>query len=84
MSTEPTSLRLDADAKKAAYAIFDEVGLKPAQAINLFLHQVVLTRGIPFPIAIPNASTLDAMKELDQNSGKHFNNNKEFYDDLGM
>jgi len=45
MNTEPTSLRLDVDAKKAAYAVFKKVGLKPAQAMNLFLPQVALNQG---------------------------------------
>ena len=84
MKTEPTSLRLDAEAKKSAYAIFEQVGLKPAQAVNLFLHQVVLNKGIPFPINIPNAITQDAMKELESGGGQSFGNNDDFYTDLGI
>ncbi len=84
MSTEPTSLRLDADAKKAAYAIFDQVGLKPAQAMNLFLRQVALTKGIPFPITIPNAATRAAMEELERGNGESFDNSDDFYNDLGI
>ena len=66
MTTEPTNLRLDVETKKAAYAVFDEVGIKPTQAINLFLRQVVLHGGLPFEIKIPNAETIAAMQETEQ------------------
>lgn len=84
MKTEPTSLRLDADAKRAAYAVFEEVGLKPAQAINLFLRQVALHKGLPFAVSIPNADTLEAMEELKQGRGKRFEGTDDFYRDLGI
>ena len=84
MNTESTSLRLDINAKKAAYAIFEEVGLKPAQAMNLFLRQVALNKGLPFSISIPNAETLDAIDELKQGSGKKFYTTDNFYGDLGI
>lgn len=84
MKTESTSLRLDADAKKAAYAVFEEVGLKPAQAVNLFLRQVALHRGLPFTVAIPNDDTLAAMDELRQGGGKKFKTTNDFYSDLGL
>ena len=73
MATEPTNLRLDIETKKAAYAVFDEVGIKPTQAINLFLRQVVLQGGLPFEVKVPNAETIAAMQEEEQdiNSGSY-------------
>tara|TARA_R110002072_G_scaffold208290_12_gene365787 strand:+ start:499 stop:753 length:255 start_codon:yes stop_codon:yes gene_type:complete len=84
MTTEPTSLRLDSDAKKQAYAVFEQVGLKPTQAINLFLKQVALHRGIPFDIKVPNADTLAAMAELESGKGKRFKSKDELFEDLGI
>lgn len=84
MSTEPTSLRLDSDAKKQAYAIFEQVGLKPTQAINLFLKQVALRGGIPFDIKVPNADTLVAMDELESGKGTRFKSKDELFEDLGI
>ncbi len=84
MSTEPTSLRLDSDAKKQAYAIFEQVGLKPTQAINLFLKQVALRGGIPFDIKVPNADTLVAMDELESGKGARFKSKDELFEDLGI
>ena len=65
MATEPTNLRLDIETKKAAFAIFDKVGIKPTQAINLFLRQVVLQGGLPFEVKVPNAETRAAMQETE-------------------
>ena len=50
-----------------AYAVFKQLGLKPSQAINLFLSQVVMRGGIPFELKskVPNAKTLAAFKEAD-------------------
>ena len=57
MSTEPTSLRLDAETKNAAYDIFEQVGLKPAQAVNLFFKQVVLRWQLNSGVAVVPAAT---------------------------
>lgn len=84
MDTVPTNLRLDVEAKKQAYKVFSKVGLKPAQAINLFLYQVVLQGGIPFDIKIPNAETIEAMKELANGGGKRYKDSKKMYEDLGI
>lgn len=84
MVTEPTNLRLDSDTKKKAYAIFEQAGLKPAQAINMFLHQVILHGGLPFEIKILNTKTAQAIKELASGKGKRYKNAQEMFDDLGI
>lgn len=58
--------RLDAEEKQQAFAVFAELGIKPAQAMRLFLRQVTATHSIPFDICIPNATTLEAMTEAEQ------------------
>jgi addiction module RelB/DinJ family antitoxin len=44
-------IRLSDDEKQEAFSVFRELGITPAQAVRLFLRQVVETRSIPFPIA---------------------------------
>lgn len=65
MATEPTNIRLDSEAKEQAFAIFEQIGIKPAQAINLFLRQVALRGGLPFELTIPNYETLETFKKTD-------------------
>ncbi len=65
MATAPTQIRIDADIKKQATDLFDELGLDMSGAVNLFLHQCVLRGGLPFKVELPrySQSTLDAMEE---------------------
>ena len=65
MATAPTQIRIDADIKKQATDLFNELGLDMSGAVNLFLHQCVLRGGLPFRVEMPRYTqrTLDAMDE---------------------
>ena len=65
MATTPTQVRIDADIKTQANALFDSLGLDMSSAVNLFLHQCVLRGGLPFAVEVPQYSerTLRAMAE---------------------
>ena len=64
--TEKTRMihaRIDPKLKESAERVFSKIGISTTEAIRLFLKQVELHKGLPFPIAIPNAQTVAAMKE---------------------
>ena len=65
MATTPTQIRIDANIKREATALFSKLGLDMSSAVNLFLHQCVLRGGLPFAVEVPQYSdkTLDAMAE---------------------
>ena len=65
MATAPTQIRIDADIKKQATDLFNDLGLDMSRAVNLFLHQCVLRGGLPFRVEMPRYTqrTLDAMDE---------------------
>ena len=42
-----------------------KIGISTTEAIRLFLKQVELHNGLPFPVAIPNAQTLAAMRQAE-------------------
>ena len=65
MATAPTQIRIDADIKKQATDLFNDLGLDMSGSVNLFLHQCVLRGGLPFSVEMPryNQRTLDAMDE---------------------
>ena len=42
----------------------EQYGLSLSDAINIFLAQVVLEKGIPFQIKIPNKETQKVLKEV--------------------
>jgi len=54
--------RIDPRLKKSAERVFSRIGISTTEAIRLFLKQVELHKGLPFPIAIPNAETAAAMR----------------------
>ena len=65
MATAPAQIRIDADIKKQATDLFNDLGLDMSSAVNLFLHQCVLRGGLPFRVEMPRYTqrTLDAMDE---------------------
>ena len=60
---ETTSIKLDVEVKKRAKEIFQELGMTMGEAVNLFLRQVVLHKGLPFEVKIPNEETRKAIEE---------------------
>ena len=65
MSKVPTQIRIDEDIKKYVYYLFNELGLDMSTAVNLFLHQCILNKGIPFEVKQPafNIETIEALIE---------------------
>lgn len=63
-----TNVYLNSQTKAKALEIFKRYGLGLSDAINIFLTQAVIEKGIPFDIKIPNKATKQAIKEA--NKGK--------------
>ena len=74
--------RIDPKTKKQAKKILDTLGLTMSEAISAYLRQIVLHKGIPFKLKIPNASTIQAIEELEAGKGKTFKNADDFLKDL--
>ncbi|MDR2888846.1 MAG: type II toxin-antitoxin system RelB/DinJ family antitoxin [Lachnospiraceae bacterium] len=51
--------RVEPEIKEQAERILTQLGIPVANAINLFLHQVVLRKGIPFEVSLPPDMPLD-------------------------
>lgn len=71
--TAEVRTRLSPELKKEATSILADCGLNLSDAYRLFLKQVVRHRGLPFDVKVPNAETIEAMKEvtaLSSNPGK--------------
>jgi addiction module RelB/DinJ family antitoxin len=61
--TETIRARVEPRLKREAEAVLKKLGLTPSEAITLFLTQVKLTKGLPFPTRVPNAETRRALRE---------------------
>jgi len=58
-----TNVYLDSDMKEQAKQIFKKYGVSLSDAINMFLTQSVMVRGLPFEMKIPNNETIQAIED---------------------
>ncbi|MDQ7095029.1 type II toxin-antitoxin system RelB/DinJ family antitoxin [Desulfosporosinus sp. PR] len=63
--SETLHIRVDPDVKADVEAMLSTLGLSTTEAVNIFLHQILLVGGLPFEVKYPqyNAETLAAMRE---------------------
>jgi DNA-damage-inducible protein J len=80
--TTSINMRVDSKVKEQATKILDGLGIRPSTAITMFLKQIVLHRGIPFEIRLPNKVTMQAIDELESGKGVSFNNAEDLLKDL--
>ena len=66
MANTSMNIRMDAEVKKKAEALFSEIGMTMTTAINIFLKQSIRQNGIPFDVTlrVPNAETIEAIEEV--------------------
>jgi DNA-damage-inducible protein J len=60
--TTTLNTRIDAKSKEQARKILDCLGLTISEAITLYFRQIILRRGIPFDVEIPNELTAKTLK----------------------
>jgi DNA-damage-inducible protein J len=65
MSKETLHISVDSELKKEVDETLKALGMTTKEAVNIYLHQIILKGGIPFNINIPkyNAETIAAMDE---------------------
>ncbi len=84
--TETLHIRVEPSVKERAEKTLNELGLTIAEAVNVFLNQVILNEGIPFEIKKPrfNEETTKAMEDTmkGKNLSKTFDNVDEMFEEL--
>ena len=75
--------RIDSDTKERAAAALRAMGLSVSDAIRLLLLRVADEKRLPFAVQVPNATTIRAMRELDEGKGKRFADAEELFEDIG-
>jgi len=58
--TDTVYMRIEPKLKANAEAVLSSLGLTPNEAINIFLNQVVLHKGLPFAVKIPPMTKAEA------------------------
>jgi len=66
MKTAAVHSRIQPEIKEHAESILHRLGLSPTEAIRIFYTQITLRNGLPFEVAIPNATTRKALEESEK------------------
>ena len=61
MKTAVLHTRIDPKLKTQAETVLEKIGLSSSDAIRIFYKQVVLRKGLPFDVSIPNKETAEAL-----------------------
>ncbi len=76
-------LRLDESIKREAFAVFEQLGMTPAEGMRIFLQMVAKTKSIPFPVRVPNRKTVKALLAPSKEKGyKRFKSVDALFTDL--
>ena len=63
--TATVRARVEPHLKEQAESVLQALGLNPTAAITLYYEQIVRRGGIPFDLALPNATTRVAMRQAE-------------------
>jgi len=84
--TDTLNIRIEPELKKEVETTLNDLGMNIADAVTVFLKQVVMTESIPFVIKKPklNAETIQAMEDAEKgiNLSKGYTNLDEMWEDL--
>jgi DNA-damage-inducible protein J len=83
--TTTLHMRIEPEVKNNAEIIFKKLGIRTADAINLFLNLVILNEGLPFDVKLPNKLTLKTMRDAEKGVNLHeFENADDMFKELGI
>jgi DNA-damage-inducible protein J len=57
--------RIDSDLKNEVEQVLSALGMTVSDVIRMTFAQIAVRKGLPFDVKLPNAQTLDALKESD-------------------
>jgi DNA-damage-inducible protein J len=77
-----TTIRVDELNYNLAKEILAKLGLNYSQAIGVFNNMIVMNKGLPFEMKLPNEETQKALDELKVKKGKSFKNVDALFEDL--
>jgi len=75
---------LDPKVKEESEKILKMLGLSVSKSFELFYRQVIVQRGLPFELHIPNEKTMKAIENSRKGKGQRFSSAQELFDDLEM
>ena len=84
--TDTLNIRIEPKLKKEVESTLNDLGMNIAEAVTIFLKQVVMTESIPFMIRKPklNKETIKTIEEAEKGEklSKGYTNLNEMWEDL--
>ena len=71
MATVSAQIRLDPEVKARSMALFQSLGLDLSTAVNVFLRQCLIHRGLPFSVKEGEPTPLNCLRLLQRLSRWH-------------
>ena len=62
--TETVYTRVEPKLKANVEKVLSQLGMTPSEAINIFFNQIVLQKGLPFEVRMPQMTVEQAKAEL--------------------
>ena len=82
MPNQLVQARIDAAVKEEAAAVLAAMGLTVSGAVRLLLTKVAHEKALPFSPLVPNAETIEAMREARRGNLPQFTTVEDLFDDL--
>ncbi len=77
MQKEQANYRIDTAAKRKAYKVLGEIGIKPTDAVNMLMHNIAMFGKLPFQPSIPSYETSEITKPKIIKTEKTLENNND-------
>jgi len=83
--TTSVSVRMEPSLKRAAEEVLRKLGLPASSAVTLFYRQLVLQKGLPFEVKLPNKVTREALEDaVNGRDLTSYSSVEELFEDLGI
>jgi DNA-damage-inducible protein J len=82
MANTVVRARIDEHVKEEAAAVLATIGLTVSDAFRLMMIRIAKDKALPFEPLIPNAETIEAMREARRGEGKTFETVDALFADL--
>ena len=81
--TAKVQARIRPDLKEKAEEILSNLNINPTEAIRMFYTQILLHRGLPFEVKLPNAETQKTINDIEAGIGlKRFDKFEDLVNEL--
>ncbi len=77
-----TQYQIAQDVKEKAESILRKLGIPISSAFEMFYRQIIAHNGLPFESPIANETTISAMEEAREGSGRRYDTVKEMLNGL--